>query len=113
MASKLNITNVNVYPVTSPNAPSSLKANVTFCVNDALVVKGRIVEGKNGLFVSLPSTKGTDKETGEDRYYDEVYTTAKEVTQELNEVVLAAWQEKAGSETPATATSGSEDTIPF
>ncbi len=53
-----------------------------------VVIKGlRIVEGKNGLFLSMPSHQGKDG-----RWYNTVQTT-KEIHQELTELVLAAYKE--------------------
>ncbi|RKY33264.1 MAG: septation protein spoVG [Candidatus Omnitrophota bacterium] len=54
-----------------------------------IVVKGlRIVNGSNGLFVSMPRHQGKDG-----KWYSTVYPTTKELQQELSEVVLAAYQE--------------------
>ena len=49
---------------------------------DKLFVKEKIIEGINGLFVSMPSQKGNDGE-----YYDSVFAT-KETRDQLNKVAL-------------------------
>lgn len=53
-----------------------------------VVIKGlRVVEGKNGLFLSMPSHQGKDG-----RWYNTVQAS-KEIHQELTELVLAAYKE--------------------
>ncbi|MDD5432709.1 MAG: SpoVG family protein [Candidatus Omnitrophica bacterium] len=54
-----------------------------------IVVKGlRIVDGVNGLFVSMPRRQGKDG-----KWYNTVYPVSKEMHQELSELVLAAYKE--------------------
>tara|TARA_B100001750_G_C15330798_1_gene507162 strand:+ start:256 stop:612 length:357 start_codon:yes stop_codon:yes gene_type:complete len=51
---------------------------------DGFTIKGfKIIEGINGLFVSLPSQKGND-----DEYYDTVWLESKELRDQLNQVAL-------------------------
>ena len=50
---------------------------------EGFTIKGfKIIEGINGLFVSMPSQKGSDGE-----YYDSVFAT-KELRDELNKIAL-------------------------
>jgi len=50
---------------------------------EGFIIKGfKIIEGINGLFVSMPSQKGSDGE-----YYDSIYTN-KELREELNKLAL-------------------------
>lgn len=68
---------------------SKLKAFVDISLA-GLVVKGlRIVEGQNGLFVSMPRHQGKDG-----RWYNTVYPTTKEVQQELSQLILSAYKEQ-------------------
>ena len=68
---------------------SKLKAFVDISLG-GLVVKGlRIVEGQNGLFVSMPRHQGKDG-----RWYNTVYPTTKEVQKELTQLVLSAYDEQ-------------------
>ena len=54
-----------------------------------VVVKGlRVVDGSKGLFVSMPRHQGKDG-----KWYDTVYPATKEKKKELNDIVLAAYQE--------------------
>ena len=67
---------------------SSLKAYVDLEIGNLFLVKGlRVVEGKNGLFVSMPRQQGKDT-----KWYDSVVALTKEVKQEVGRVVLEAYQ---------------------
>lgn len=54
-----------------------------------VVVKGlRVVNGSNGLFVSMPKHQGKDG-----RWYSTVYPSTKDIQRQLSDLVLAAYQE--------------------
>lgn len=62
-------------------------ASVTF--DGELVVTGFVImEGKNGLFVSMPSAKGKDGD-----YHDTVFPTSKKGRDGLNKVILDKYKE--------------------
>lgn len=66
-----------------------LKAFADIIVNDALLVKGiKVLEGKNGLFVSMPQEQAKDK-----KWYDSVRCLTKDVREQITEVVLSAYKE--------------------
>ena len=66
---------------------SKLKAFVDISLG-GIVIKGlRIMDGQNGLFVSMPRHQGKDG-----RWYNTVYPVTKEMHQELSELVLTAYQ---------------------
>lgn len=67
---------------------SHLKAFVDLKVGNAVLIKGvRVLANKEGgLFVSMPSQKATDG-----KYYETVRILAKETKQELQDVILAAY----------------------
>ncbi|MDD5156193.1 MAG: SpoVG family protein [Candidatus Omnitrophica bacterium] len=68
---------------------SKLKAFVDISLG-GLIVKGlRIMDGQNGLFVSMPRHQGKDG-----RWYNTVYPATKEIQQELTHLVLAAYREQ-------------------
>ena len=82
------ITNVSIYPINKED--SNLKAFATLEIDSAFVVKGiRIIEGKNGLFVVMPSHKGDDGE-----YYDDAFPITKKAHEDVNEAILAMYEEK-------------------
>jgi stage V sporulation protein G len=67
---------------------SKLKAFVDISLG-GVVVKGlRIVDGSNGLFVSMPRHQGKDG-----KWYSTVYPTTKELLKQLSDLVLTAYQE--------------------
>ncbi len=66
-----------------------LKAFADIIVNDALLVKGiKVLEGKNGLFVSMPQEQAKDK-----KWYDSVRCLTQDVREQITEVVLAVYKE--------------------
>lgn len=66
-----------------------LKAFVDVNINDQLLIKSlMIVEGKNGLFVSMPREQSRDN-----RWYDSVRCIDKDLREELTGTVLRAYQE--------------------
>ena len=67
----------------------SLKAFCDVAIGHAFVVKGlRVVEGRKGLFVSMPREQGKDA-----KWYDSVEAMTKEVKQEVDRVVLNAYRQ--------------------
>ena len=69
---------------------SSLKAFADVSFAGVFIVKGiKVVEGKNGLFVSMPSEKGKDG-----KWYNTAHPLTKEFRESLNEVVLQAYEEE-------------------
>ena len=67
---------------------SAMKAFADIVINDSLLIKGlRIIEGKNGLFVSMPKDQGKDK-----RWYDLMRPLNKETKAEISSVVLTAYK---------------------
>lgn len=65
-----------------------LKAFVDISVS-GIVIKGlKVVDGSKGLFVSMPRHQGKDG-----KWYDTVYPGTKELKQQLNDLVLAAYEE--------------------
>lgn len=67
---------------------SKLKAFVDISLG-GIIIKGlRVISGSNGLFVGMPRHQGKDG-----KWYPTVYPTTKEIQQELNELVLTAYQE--------------------
>jgi stage V sporulation protein G len=80
---------VQVSRIYKLDGESKLKAFVDIALG-GLVVKGlRIMEGQNGLFVSMPRHQGKDG-----RWYNTVYPATKEVQQELTQLVLSAYKDE-------------------
>ena len=73
---------------------SSLKAYVDLSINNQFLIKGlRVVEGKTGLFVSMPRQQGKDS-----KWYDSVVALDKEVRKAVGRVVLEAYEQTAQNE---------------
>ena len=69
----------------------SLKAYCDLAVGDSFLIKGlRVVEGKNGLFVSMPRQQSKGG-----KWFDSVATLTKETKIEVERLVLAAYTEEA------------------
>ena len=51
-------------------------------------MSSKIIEGINGLFVSMPSQKGSDEE-----YHDTIWVESKEIREELNALAISKYQE--------------------
>jgi stage V sporulation protein G len=67
---------------------SKTKAFVDVGIGD-FVVKGlRLVDGTNGLFLSMPREKGKDG-----KYYDAFFPVNQQAKDKLEQTVLAAYQE--------------------
>ena len=63
-----------------------VRAFFDLTTSEGFTIKGfKIIEGINGLFVSMPSQKGSDGE-----YYDSIYAS-KELRDELNKLALDAY----------------------
>jgi len=68
---------------------SSLKAFVDVALNESLLLKGlRIVQGKNGLFVSMPREKGKDQ-----RWYETVHPLSREIKLKISSIILSAYNQ--------------------
>ena len=67
----------------------TVRAYCDLAIGDLFLIKGlRVVEGKNGLFVSMPRQQGKDS-----KWYDNVVALTKEIKQEVGRVVLEAYQQ--------------------
>lgn len=71
------------------NGNSKTKAFVDLALDNTLVIKGlTLVEGKEGLFLSFPSTKGKDG-----KYYNSVYSLDKEWVKLLQDACVKKYNE--------------------
>ena len=71
------------------SANSKTKAFIELKLDEVLIVKGlSLVEGKNGLFLSFPSTKGKDN-----KYYNSVYSLNNNWKAQLEEASIKKYNE--------------------
>lgn len=80
---------VNVYPVEH----ETLRANVSINIDDVIVINDfKLVEGKNGLFLSSPSR--AYKDGRETKYKDVAYFLDQDVKDELLDQIMAEYNDK-------------------
>ncbi|MBF0510773.1 MAG: septation protein SpoVG family protein [Candidatus Omnitrophica bacterium] len=78
---------VKVVKIHRLHQESRIKAFVDLGVNDALVIKGlRVVQGKKGLFVAMPSEQGKNE-----RWYERVQCVDKDVRSMISSKVLESY----------------------
>ena len=98
-------TNVTLRFFESPK--SNTKAFIELKLDNMLIVKGlSLVEGKKGLFLSFPSSKGKDG-----KYYNTVYCLEKDWRKKLEEICIEKYKEekKAASNTTDNSTGEGDD----
>ncbi len=84
------------------NGNSKTKAFIDLTMDGTLVVKGlTLVDGKDGLFLSFPSTKGKDG-----KYYNTVYSLDKEWAKQLQDACIKKYNECNQSLQPASSGGG-------
>ncbi len=96
---------VKVYPIQNPK--SKILAYASLCVENVFEVTGfKIFTGSNGLFVKPPQHKGKDKETNEDKWFDDarfVGDNAKEVREEVFSTIIDKYNQNVSSSSRATS----------
>lgn len=84
------------------NGNSKTKAFIDLVLDDTLIIKElTLVEGKEGLFLSFPSTKGKDG-----KYYDSVYSLDKEWRNLLQDACIKKYKECNQTSQPVTSGGG-------
>ena len=79
---------VKVHRLYRLSTATPLKAFVDILINDAILIKGiKVVEGKDGLFVSMPQEKAKDN-----KWYDSVRCLKKGILQQIETEVLSAYE---------------------
>jgi len=79
---------IQVNRIYKVDGDSKLKAFVDVSWAGVILKGLRVVNGSNGLFVSMPRHQGKDG-----KWYNTVYPTNKEIQKHLSDLVLAAYQE--------------------
>ncbi|MFW5981652.1 MAG: septation regulator SpoVG [Halanaerobiaceae bacterium] len=83
----MNITEVRIF-LTSQTGPTKAFASITF--EDSFVIKDlRVVEGKNGLFISMPSRKDKNGE-----FRDICHPINTEMRNQISEAILSRYNEE-------------------
>lgn len=85
--------NVKIIVRKYESANSNTKAFVELKLDDMLIVKGlSLVEGKKGLFLSYPASKGKDG-----KYYNSVYSLDKNWGKQLEKACIKKYNESKNS----------------
>ena len=72
-----------------------VRAFFDLTTQDGFTIKGfKLIEGINGLFVSMPSQKGNDEE-----YYDTVWIDSKQLREDLTTLTISEYENPASSNT--------------
>ena len=87
----MSFSEIKLFPVKN----TVIKANGSFVYNGAVRINCTVVQGKNGLFVSLPREKYT--KDGVEKWADKVYFTNEADRAALQEAVLAVFNKTGGS----------------
>jgi stage V sporulation protein G len=81
---------LSVKRLTRLDGQGSVKAFCDLAVGEMLLIRGlRVVEGKQGLFVSMPRELGKNG-----MWYETVLALTKHVREEISRVVLDAYREE-------------------
>lgn len=84
------------------NGSSKTKAFIDIELDDTLVIKDlTLVEGKYGIFLSFPSTKGKDG-----KYYNSVYSLDKEWVMLLQDACVKKYNDCNQTSQPAPSGGG-------
>ena len=76
-----------------------VRAFFDLATSDGFIIKGfKLIEGINGLFVSMPSQKGND-----DEYYDTIWVESKQLRDELNTLAIDTFNESGSMASNSSA----------
>jgi DNA-binding cell septation regulator SpoVG len=106
---------LKIFPINSSNG-SKLLARGSVVVSNAVRVNFSVLNGSQGRFVAMPSEKSNKvDEQGKTKYFPIVQLSSRELSDELNRLVLAELDGGKSTEKPKTSrsTSISSDGMPF
>ncbi len=79
---------IKVHKLYTLDGDKPLKAFADIAINDAVLIKGiKVIEGREGLFMSMPQDQGKDN-----KWYESVRCLSNEVRQQISDVVLLAYK---------------------
>ena len=108
----MNITKVSIYPLED----NTTKALATIEIGNDFIVSGlRVLSGKNGLWVSMPSRKnkeGTVDKNGKAKPYSDVcFPITREAREEIQNAVISKYDESNNSDMYPTKNKEQENYI--
>ncbi len=84
---RMNMSEITVKRINRIQGQGTLKAFCDVAIAESFLIKGiTVVEGKNGVFVSMPREQGKDGQ-----WYDTVVPLTRDARQELSTIVLQAF----------------------
>ena len=91
----------------NPDEDSTIRANASLTIGGAFKVHGiKVVSGSKGDFVSMPSYKSGDG------YKDIFHAVTADARQQMNDAVLAAYEQKLAEQTQDAPTEEQDMTEP-
>ena len=88
---------LSVKRINKLDGTGTLKAYCDLAVAELFLITGvKVIEGKKGLFVSMPREQSKDG-----NWYDTVIPLTKEVRQQVSEKVLAAYESEKNNGSPS------------
>ena len=83
----MKITETRVFPLSKKE--TTLRAFASITIDDAVCITGiRIIEGSNGLFMSMPQSKDNEGE-----YHDIAFPVTKGAREAIQDAVLEAYDD--------------------
>lgn len=88
------ISDIKIFPIKNSNTKTLAFARVV--IADQIAIGDiKVIEGQNGLFIGMPSREG-QSQSGEKKYFDIAYPVTKEAREELQNLVLEAYEKEVG-----------------
>ena len=88
-----------------------VRAFFDLTTQEGFTMKGfKLIEGINGLFVSMPSQKGNDEQ-----YYDTIWVESKQLRDDLTQLAISEYNNSTSMEAPPamdTASNSMENSTP-
>ena len=98
---------VKVYPVKPENQRNHLLAYANVTIGSSFAVTNiRVMDGKNGPFVAMPSRMGKDKQ-----YHDTCFPTTAQMRENLNAAVMDSFQSGQERTVAGAVKSGAEMSV--
>ncbi|HAA55456.1 MAG TPA: septation protein SpoVG [Myxococcales bacterium] len=99
----MEITEVKVFPVQE----EKLKAYVTITFDDCFIVRDlKIIRGKSGMFVAMPS-----KKTKDGTFKDIAHPLNSDTRQNMEQVILMAYEREVSARPASLVTSDGSESI--
>jgi DNA-binding cell septation regulator SpoVG len=93
------MTNAKILRMTKLENKGPVQAFFTVAVGDFEIEGLRLIKGKNGLFLGLPSRSYLDRKANETKYVDIVKITSKKLLAELLELATTEYERRDGAPT--------------